>query len=55
MKKTYKVINWKQYNQALKQRGSLAFWLADDLEGKWYEADLSGKGTTGMVADGFVR
>ena len=43
MKKKYKVTNWKEYNQALKQRGSLTFWLGDDLEEKWYEATLSGK------------
>ena len=43
MKKKYRVTNWKEYNQALKQRGSLTFWLGDDLEGKWYEANLSGK------------
>ena len=43
MKKKYKITNWKQYNQALKQRGSLTFWFGDDLEKNWYEASLSGK------------
>lgn len=43
MKKKYKVTNWKEYNQALKQRGSLTFWLGDDLEENWYEASFSGK------------
>ena len=43
MKKKYKVTNWKEYNQGLKQRGSLTFWLGDDLEGRWYEASFSGK------------
>jgi hypothetical protein len=27
----------------LKQRGSLTFWIGDDLEEEWYEANLSGK------------
>lgn len=31
----YKVTNWKDYNQALKQRGSLTVWLSDDLEENW--------------------
>ena len=43
MKKKYRVTNWKKYNQALKQRGSLTFWIGDDLEEKWYEANLSGR------------
>ena len=38
MKKKYKVTNWKEYNKALKQRGSLTFWIGNDLEQKWYEA-----------------
>ena len=37
MKKKYRVVNWRVYNQALKQRGSLTFWLGDDLESNWYE------------------
>ena len=43
MKKKYRVTNWKSYNQALKQRGSLTFWIGDDLEERWYEAGSSGK------------
>ena len=37
MKKKYRVLNWRDYNQALKQRGSLTFWISDDLESNWYE------------------
>jgi len=43
MKKKYKVTNWKQYNQALKQRGSLTFWIGNDVEKNWYETNYSGK------------
>ena len=32
----YKIRNWKEYNQALKQRGSLEIWIEDDIESKWY-------------------
>ena len=34
-KVSYKVTNWKDYNQALKQRGSLTIWLSEDLEENW--------------------
>ncbi len=27
----YKVINWREYNEALKQRGSLTVWLSDNF------------------------
>ena len=31
----YKVTNWKDYNQAIKRRGSLTVWLSEDLEENW--------------------
>jgi len=33
----YKVTNWPQYNQALKQRGSLEVWIAEDVFDGWDE------------------
>lgn len=39
-KKIYRIRNWKQYNESLKQRGSLNLWLSPDIAGSWYaEAD----------------
>lgn len=32
----YRVINWPDYNKALKQRGSLTFWLSEDFEKGWF-------------------
>jgi hypothetical protein len=32
----YKIRNWKEYNQALKNRGSLEIWIEDDVASKWY-------------------
>jgi len=32
----YKVSNWKEYNQGLKQRGSLEVWIQKDAEQQWY-------------------
>ncbi|SDK26664.1 Transposase DDE domain-containing protein, partial [Ferrimonas sediminum] len=34
-KSNRKIINWKQYNDALVNRGSLTFWLDEDAVGKW--------------------
>jgi hypothetical protein len=31
----YKVLNWREYNESLKQRGSLTVWLSDDFEKSW--------------------
>ncbi len=45
-KKTYRVRNWKQYNKALVQRGSVTFWINEDIAAQWYaaEAEHSGRG-----------
>jgi len=32
---SYKVTNWREYNKALKQRGSLTVWLSEDLDENW--------------------
>ncbi len=40
----YKVTNWKQYNQALKQRGSLHLWFPAELEQQWYFKGVNQKG-----------
>jgi len=32
----YKISNWKEYNQGLKQRGSLEVWIEQDAEQQWY-------------------
>ncbi|GIU08832.1 hypothetical protein TUM4636_13980 [Shewanella glacialipiscicola] len=34
-KPRYKTTNWKQYNQALINRGSLTFWIDEDAIAKW--------------------
>lgn len=35
----HQVTNWSQYNQSLKQRGSLEIWISKDTEDIWYEQD----------------
>jgi hypothetical protein len=34
-KELYRVRNWSEYEKALVQRGSITFWLSDDLEKIW--------------------
>jgi hypothetical protein len=34
-KELYRVKNWSEYERALVQRGSISFWLSDDLEKTW--------------------
>ncbi len=41
-KTKYRVRNWAEYNQALKQRGSLELWLNADMADKW-RAEPSGR------------
>jgi len=45
----YKVTNWSEYNQALKNRGRIDFWLTDDAIEKWYEEDQTN------IGDGAAR
>jgi IS5 family transposase len=42
-KKHYKVRNWREYNQALVDRGSIAFWITDEALRQWQEQEKTGK------------
>ena len=42
-KRTYRLRNWKQYNAALVQRGSLTLWVSDDLISAWRNSEKTGK------------
>lgn len=35
MKQQYRVRNWSEYNLALKQRGSLTFWVSEEAIEQW--------------------
>jgi hypothetical protein len=42
-KKTkYRIRNWSEYNRSLRQRGSLTFWISDELLDSWIEKEESG-------------
>ena len=34
-KTTYKVKNWRKYNESLVQRGSVTLWFSDDVIDQW--------------------
>ncbi|MCC5600746.1 hypothetical protein [Nostoc favosum] len=34
-KDNYRVRNWQEYDAALKQRGSLAFWVSEEVIEQW--------------------
>lgn len=42
-KKQYKVRNWREYNQALVNRGKIAFWITDEALRQWEERKKTGK------------
>lgn len=43
-KKTkYRLRNWKEYNRSLRNRGSLTFWIKQDLIDNWLEQEVSGE------------
>lgn len=42
-RRTYRLRNWKQYNSALVQRGSLTLWVSDDILALWRNHARSGK------------
>lgn len=42
-KKTYRVRNWKEYNQSLVQRGSITLWVSEDILEQWRSPMKTGK------------
>jgi Transposase DDE domain len=44
-KQRYKLSNWSEYNEALRQRGNIAIWIDDDVMKNWYEQERIYDGT----------
>jgi IS5 family transposase len=42
-KRNYRLRNWKQYNKALVQRGSLTLWISDEMLNLWLNQQKTGK------------
>ena len=45
--------NWSEYNESLKQRGSLEIWIDKDVENTWY-AKHTGKNGAPQIYDDLV-
>ena len=41
-KAKYRIRNWSDYNRSLVNRGSLTFWISEDLLANWIEKEKSG-------------
>jgi hypothetical protein len=50
-KPLYRIQNWSAYERALVQRGSITFWLSDDLEKIWYHAGEKQRGAQFTYSD----
>lgn len=50
-KPLYRIRNWSAYEKALVQRGSITFWLSDDLEKIWYHAGEKQRGAQLTYSD----
>lgn len=54
-KKTYRVRNWKEYNQGLVKRGSLTIWISEDAAEGWYnQAMTGGRGASDTYSDAAI-
>lgn len=42
-KSNYRVSNWSEYNVSLKLRGSITFWLTDEVIDQWVNQQKTGR------------
>ena len=55
-KTQYRIRNWSKYNEALKQRGSLTFWVDEEVLAGWLNGEKTGKrGASPTYSDLAVR
>jgi hypothetical protein len=52
-KQKYKLSNWSEYNDALRQRGNIEVWISKDAVEQWYEKDrvYTGEGAPKRYTD----
>lgn len=54
-KDKYHIRNWKQYNQSVKNRGSITFWFSPEAIKKWYcEETPKGPGRPNFYSDNTI-
>jgi transposase len=56
-KQKYRIENWSEYNNALKQRGSLTFWIEEGFEDTWYagSSGLTKRGRPFFYSDTCIK
>ncbi|BCL73837.1 hypothetical protein TUMSATVNIG1_58230 (plasmid) [Vibrio nigripulchritudo] len=47
----YKTTNWKHYNQALMNRGSLTFWIDEETISLWKQIKQGNRGRPRLFSD----
>jgi hypothetical protein len=52
-KQKYKVTNWPEYNETLKQRGNIEVWISEEVINNWYHPDrvYDGNGNPELYTD----
>lgn len=50
-KPCYKTTNWKQYNKALINRGSLTFWIDEEAISEWRQSKQNKRGRPRQFSD----
>ncbi|MGQ3684215.1 MAG: IS5 family transposase [Candidatus Loosdrechtia sp.] len=50
-KKSYRVRNWSEYNEALKQRGSLDVWIDENVQEEWHAEPTGKRGAQPLYSD----
>jgi hypothetical protein len=53
-KKIYRIRNWPEYNESLKQRGSLEIWLASEAQTAWYAEATGEPGKPAIYSDAAI-
>ncbi len=43
-KVSYRVTNWREYNESLVRRGDVTFWFDEDVLGAWGARQRAGEG-----------
>jgi hypothetical protein len=55
-KQRYRIRNWRDYNRALEQRGSLTLWFTDEAVKQWYHHGRNGRrGRDCTYSDGAIQ
>ena len=50
-KAQYRVINWAEYNESLRQRGDLTIWVSDEAQSVWSAPRRTSRGGQRRYSD----